>query len=173
MRILDENDQELTEEQADPEKGYTYGDQILKEHHEAIEFQPEEWHYVVTDVFFMDGTSEEGLEEGDPHVVDVDAENGVFGWQFLEGEEEKEVKGMSLAQKVDKEQVDAKEAWDEYEDILRYHAYTEEEIAQQKEWEEKAEIQQNFLSTGPDRLDTAEVDISALSVAITDVFLAM
>lgn len=39
---------------------------------------------------------------------------------------------------IDVEAVEAAEAWDEYEDILRYILFTEEEIAERKKAEEEA-----------------------------------
>ena len=83
------------------------------------------------------------------------------------------LKGIDLEQKVDKEQVDAKDAWDEYEDIRRYILYTPEELEEKKQREEEQAKRETFMSTGPERLDTAEVNIDDLQVTMTDMFLMM
>ena len=53
---------------------------------------------------------------------------------------------------VDVEAVEAAEAWDEYEDILRYILYTEEELAEreaaQKEAQEKEQRIEALLASG-------------------------
>lgn len=173
-RILDEDDNEITMDDVDLEVGYLRPDQLLKEHHEAIEFQEEQWHYAVTCFYFEDGSELKVTDEDDPHIERIDADNGVFGFvPQTEEEQALELKGIDLEQKVDKEQVDAKEAWDEYENIQRYIKYTPEELQEKKEREEKQKVQQQFMSTGPERLDTAETNIDDLQVSITDMFLGM
>ena len=53
---------------------------------------------------------------------------------------------------IDVEAVEAAEAWDEYEDILRYILYTEEELAEReaakKEAQEKQERMNALLASG-------------------------
>lgn len=51
--------------------------------------------------------------------------------------------GKEIAWIVDVPAVEAKEAWDEYEDILRYVEYTKEELAEQK----IRELKQNLFDT--------------------------
>lgn len=64
-----------------------------------------------------------------------------------------EVYGRDVAWIVDVEAVEAKEAWDEYEDIQRYVLYTEEELAE-------IEKQRN--------IPTAEERIAALEAALLE-----
>lgn len=91
MRILDENNIELTEEEANLELGYLKPESIISIHHEAIEEVKEVGHYEVI----------------------AEYPNG----------------GKDVAWIIDVPGIEAKEAWDEYEDIQRYVLYTEEELA--------------------------------------------
>ena len=91
MRILDENNIELTEEQINLELGYLRPESIISIHHEAIEEIKEVGHYEVI----------------------VEYPNG----------------GKDVAWVIDVPGTEAKEAWNEYEDIQRYILYTEEELA--------------------------------------------
>ena len=91
MRILDENNIELTEEQINLELGYLRPESIISIHHEAIEEIKEVGHYEVI----------------------VEYPNG----------------GKDVAWIIDVPGIEAKEAWNEYEDIQRYILYTEEELA--------------------------------------------
>ena len=91
MRILDENNIELTEEEVNLELGYLRPESIISIHHEAIEEIKEVGHYEVI----------------------AEYPNG----------------GKDVAWIIDVPGIEAKEAWDEYEDIQRYVLYTEEELA--------------------------------------------
>lgn len=46
--------------------------------------------------------------------------------------------GKDVAKVIDVQGVEAQEAWDEYEDILRYILYTEEELAEREKAREEA-----------------------------------
>ena len=91
MRILDENNIELTEEQINLELGYLRSESIISIHHEAVEEAKEVGHYEII----------------------AEYPNG----------------GKDVAWVIDVPGIEAKEAWDEYEDIQRYVLYTEEELA--------------------------------------------
>lgn len=173
IRILNEDDEEITMDEVDLELGYLRPGQLLKEHHEAIELQEEQWHYAVTCFYFEDGSELKVESEDDPHIEKIDADNGVFG--FIPQNEEEEqlaVKGIDLKQAVDQEQIDAKEAWDEYEQIQRYILYTPEELEEKKKREEEQAKRETFISSGPERLDSAEVTIEDLTVTVSDLFIA-
>ena len=107
MRILDENNIELTEDQINLELGYLQLETIISEHHEAIEETKEVGHYEVI----------------------AEYPNG----------------GKDVAWVIDVPGTEAKEAWDEYEDIQRYVLYTEEELAA-KEAEKKAKEEEAKLN---------------------------
>ena len=80
LRILDENDNELTEEQADTELGYLYPDSIVKEHHNEVKAVTEVGHYYPETFYFENGdpyTVQGEEEDADPHVGKTDKE-GVF-----------------------------------------------------------------------------------------------
>ena len=106
MRILDENNIELTEEQINLELGYLRPESIISIHHKAVEEVKEVGHYEVI----------------------AEYPNG----------------GKDVAWIIDVPGIEAKEAWDEYEDIQRYVLYTEEELtakeAEKKVKEEEAKL---------------------------------
>ena len=106
MRILDENNIKLTEEQINLELGYLRPESIISIHHEAIEETKEVGHYEVI----------------------AEYPNG----------------GKDVKWVIDVPGVEAKEAWDEYEDIQRYVLYTEEQLAA-KEAERKAKEEDALL----------------------------
>ena len=107
MRILDENNIELTEEQINLELGYLRPESIISIHHEAIEETKEVGHYEVI----------------------AEYPNG----------------GKDVAWIIDVPGTEAKEAWDEYEDIQRYVLYTEEELAA-RDTEKKAKEEEAMLN---------------------------
>ena len=107
MRILDENNIELTEDQINLELGYLKPESIISMHHEATEEVKEIGHYEVI----------------------AEYPNG----------------GKDVAWVIDVPGIEAKEAWDEYEDIQRYVLYTEEELAA-KEAEKKAKEEEAKLN---------------------------
>ena len=107
MRILDENNIELTEEQINLELGYLKPESIVSIHHEAIEEVKEVGHYEVI----------------------AEYPNG----------------GKDVAWIIDVPGIEAKEAWNEYEDIQRYILYTEEELAA-RDAEKKANEEEAMLN---------------------------
>ena len=107
MRILDENNIELTEEQINLELGYLKPESIISIHHEAIEEVKEVGHYEVI----------------------AEYPNG----------------GKDVAWIIDVPGTEAKDAWDEYEDIQRYVLYTEEELAA-RDAEKKAKEEEAMLN---------------------------
>lgn len=113
MRILDENNIELIEDQINLELGYLRPESIISIHHEAIEETKEVGHYEVI----------------------AEYPNG----------------GKDVAWIIDVPGVEAKEAWDEYEDIQRYVLYTEEELAA-RDAEKKAKEEEAMLNAQLRRL---------------------
>lgn len=107
MRILDENNIELTEEKVNLELGYLRPESIISIHHEAVEEVKEVGHYEVI----------------------AEYPNG----------------GKDVAWIIDVPGTEAKEAWNEYEDIQRYVLYTEEELAA-REAEKKAKEEEAKLN---------------------------
>ena len=105
MRILDENDQEVTD--PDLTLGHLEPDQLFVQHHDAI---PEKL-----------------------PVKEIDYDNPI--WTGPNG-------GKLVETKIVSEYQPPVDAWDEYEPILRYILYTEEELAEieaQKKAEEEAQ----------------------------------
>lgn len=74
MRILDEQGNELTSDQADPNKGRLTVEQVLKQHHEAVDPVPEQGHW--TDV--------EGHAGAKAWIVDTPATRGYEAWDEYE-----------------------------------------------------------------------------------------
>ena len=65
--------------------------------------------------------------------------------------------GKDVKKVIDVPGVEAREAWDEYEKILRYILYTEEELA---------EIEEKKKNSLPNRMSSVESDVAALTAAI-------
>ena len=107
MRILDENNIKLTEDQINLELGYLRPESIISIHHEATEETKEVGHYEVI----------------------AEYPNG----------------GKDVAWIIDVPGTEAKDAWDEYEDIQRYVLYTEEELAA-RDAEKKAKEEEAMLN---------------------------
>lgn len=169
MRILDVNNKELTEKDLDYEKGYVTSDRLFITHHDEIPEASEEFHYEVGVFYFEDGTTLDVSEVGnaDPHVKIIDQDQGVF--DYIDMGEGKTLRGIDVRYIVDKEQTEHKDAYDEYEDIQRYILYTEAELAERKRVKAEQEKKNTFLSTGPDRLDTAEGSIDDLALMMAEV----
>lgn len=130
LRLLDEQDQEINREDCDLTLGYIVYDQILKEHHEATPEVQEQSHFYPNTYYFEDGTNYKvtGEEGEDAHVGPTD-EKGAFTFvPQTDDEQSKIVRGIDVDRIVDVEYQQAKDAWDEYEDIERYKLYTEEEL---------------------------------------------
>lgn len=127
MRILDENNIELTEEQINLELGYLKPESIISIHHEAIEEVKEVGHYEVI----------------------AEYPNG----------------GKDVAWIIEAPGIEAKEAWDEYEDIQRYVLYTEEELAA-RDAEKKAKEEEAMLNAQLRRLAENAVTWDELAEAL-------
>ena len=169
MRILDEQDQELQQKDLNLTLGYLVSDQILKKHHDAVPKVQEEGHYYPETFYFMDGSQYKVDTEGENDPCVEPNDDGVsFNYVAPEGEEPREYKGCDVRYIIDVEHQDAKEAYDEMEDIQRYKLYTEEELKQRKDAQEKQERQDTFLETGPDRLASTESDVNDITMAIAD-----
>ena len=82
----------------------------------------EEGYLVEDSLFIMHHEAVEAVEEQGHWITIAEYPNG----------------GKDVDWIVDVEAVEAAEAWDEYEDILRYIEYTEEELAERKAAEEEA-----------------------------------
>ena len=129
MRILDENNIELTEDQIDLELGYLQLENIISEHHEAIEEVKEVGHYEIIAEYSNGG---------------------------------KDVKWV-----IDVPGAEAKEAWDEYEDIQRYILYTEEQLAA-KEAERKVKEEEEALQLRLRQLASTAVTWDELANALKE-----
>ena len=129
MRILDENNIELAEEEVNLELGYLRPESIISIHHEAVE---------------------EVKEVGRYEVI-AEYPNG----------------GKDVAWIIDVPGTEAKEAWDEYEDIQRYVLYTEEELAA-KEAEKKAKEEEAKLNAQLRRLAENAVTWDELANALKE-----
>lgn len=129
MRILDENNIELAEEEVNLELGYLRPESIISMHHEATEEVKEVGHYEVI----------------------AEYPNG----------------GKDVKWVIDVPGVEAKEAWDEYEDIQRYILYTEEQLAA-KEAERKAKEEEEAFQLRLRQLVSTAVTWDELANALKE-----
>lgn len=166
MKIYNEQGEEIQESDVDISKGYLKSDKIFVQHHEEVQEQEEKNHYEVKTFYFEDGDRLDVSGNTDPHVDVIDDQNGIFG--YIDQGEEKELRGIDLETVVDKEKVEHKDAYDEYEDINRYILYTEEELKAQAEQQKAAEKRESFLTNGPDQLDSNTVSIEDLTVLMSE-----
>ena len=122
MRIVNDVGEDVAIESLDLKAGRLVPGSAVKERHEAVEFRPEEGHFEYREFYFEDGSSYEVDGPDDPHV-------GPDGFVAVEGEDWPlgEPTGADQVWVVDSPQVDARPAWDEYEQALVYRAYTDAE----------------------------------------------
>lgn len=169
MKILNELNQEIQESEVNLELGYLIPEQLFVKHHDAIPEQPEEFHYECRTFYFEDDTSLDvsTLGNKDPHVKIVNLDKGIF--EYIDQGENKTYRGLDIAQVTDKERVEAKEAWDEYEDIQRYKLYTQAELETNRLAKEKAAKQQKFMNEGPDVLKLTTQATNENTTSIDDI----
>lgn len=151
MRILNEEGQELNEQELDFSLGHLKEDKIFIKSHPAVQGQLETYHYKVDTFYFSDGSHMDIVDEDDPHVKIVDAQAGQF--EYIDQGEGLEFKGASVSKVIDQEQVDAMNAWDEFEDIQRFIPFTDEELQERQKRQKLAEKQEKFLQEGPEMLE--------------------
>lgn len=166
IRYLDVDGNEINEADIDLEKGRIQSEQLFVKHHDEIEAKSEVVHYSVSKFYFEDGTELEVSGNDDPHVKVIDEKEGIF--QYVDCGEGKIYFGADLNSVVDEEQVDPKEAWDEYETIYRYTLYTDEELAEKKAAQEAMQKQQEFIENGPDKLDSTASSVEDLTVMLSE-----
>lgn len=170
MRILNEQDEEIQEADVDYTLGYLVGDQILKEHHDAVPEIQEKGHYYPETFYFVDGSQYDVNTDGDNDPCVKANDDGVsFSYVPPEGEEPREVKGCDVKYIIDVEHQEAKDAYDEMENIQRYKLYTAEQLKERQAAKEKAQKREEFITTGPDRLSTAETDIDTVTASVDDI----
>lgn len=161
-KILDSNDKELQPEKVDLDKGYLLPENIFIKHHDEIPGVPMEFHYAVKEFYFEDGTSLVVESQDDPHIKVIDDKQGVF--DYVDQGEGKLLKGIDLCQVIDVERKDPIPGYDEYETIQRYVLFTPEELKAN----EKQKRQVEFIDTGADRLDDAEINIEDLTLLMAE-----
>lgn len=144
MDIYDENDNKITEDDVDKNKGYLTDDTRFVVHHDEVQAILTEGYYKATQVLFRDGTYYDVMGEDDPHIKVLDDQWAEFKYIHQEGDEDKEVMSISYIYVITKEGSPAVEAYDEYEDILRYKLYTEEELQER--------TQQQLIDSLPDAM---------------------
>ena len=173
MKILDIEGNELQEDSLDFEKGYLEGEDVFVKHHDEIPEQEREFHYKVVAFRFEDGTSLIIENEDDPHIEKIDIYKGIFRYKSLEGEEEKVASNIEIEEVEDKPYIPGKKAWDEYEEIGRYHLYTQEELDWKKQERERWERTKEFMETGLNRIEQSEENIQETSSTVDDLVLVM
>ena len=145
MRIIDIDGNELSPEDVDLSVGYLREEELL-----IAEIQ-EQTHKFVSMFYFDDHTRYKVQSEEDPHVKVISASLGYFDYIPDEGETRK-MRGMDIIHIVD---VPASK---QYETVLRYLFYTEEELIQHQL---------------PERMDTAEEAIEETGTNVEDLILLL
>ena len=170
MRILNEKDEEVQASDVNSDIGYLVSEQILKEHHDAVPEIQEKGHYYPETFYFVDGSQYDVNTDGDNDPCVKANDDGVsFSYVPPEGEEPREVKGCDVKYIIDVKHQEAKDAYDEMENIQRYKLYTAEELKERQEAKEKEQKREEFMTTGLDRLSTAETDIDTVTASVDDI----
>lgn len=138
MNIIDEHG--IPIENPDLTKGYLK-QETQTIHHDAVAGVEEVSHYET-----------ETLPDGTPAI-----------YYYADGRE----KGRDVRKVVDVPGVEAKDAWDEEEQVQVYHVYTAEELAEQEKAREEAQQRQEALDKLPETLEAltaAQTDTDSLMV---------
>lgn len=167
MRILNEEDVEIKESDVDTTKGYLKPDKKFVAHHEEQAEIPEKKHYEVIRFAFEDGSQMFVDGNTDAHVKVIDDQAGIF--EYVDQGEGNVYHGAEIKSVIDQEHVEHKDAYDEYEDIQRYVLYTEAELEERKEMEEKQAKQTAFMENGPDQLEANTVSIGDLTIMLSEI----
>lgn len=186
MRILDQNGVEIEESAVDRTLGYLKNEELFVAHHEATDAIARKVHYIPTRFYLENGDTyvtalgkykdEHGVAGGGTDVAAdervVEGEHGTFGLKMEDGTVawcgDGVLRGIDVEEIVDQEAAPAQEAYDETETIQRYVLYTEAELADIKARNEKMAAQAQFMETGPDRLDSAEVSLDDVITLVAD-----
>ncbi len=175
MDIYNESGDKLTDTDVDYDKGHVETRQRVKAHHPASPAVREVFHYAVKSFTFSDGTALEfsSLDNSDSHIKVLNEKAGFF--DYADQGEGKTCVYKDIVHVTDTPASPAREAWDEYEDYGVYILYTADELLkiqkekeEQKAAEEKATRQATFLEEGPDKLDTAQDDITSLMTMVSE-----
>lgn len=167
MKILNEEDVEIKESDVDTTKGYLKPDKKFVMHHDEQLEIPEKKHYEVERFVFEDGSQMLIETNEDPHVKVIDDQAGVF--EYIDKGEGNIYHGAEIKSVIDHEHVEHKDAYDEYEDIQRYVLYTEAELEERKEMEEKRAKQAAFMENGPDQLESNTTAIGDLTIVLSEI----
>lgn len=125
-------------------------------------------HFIVKRVYFTNNTFYEPSLD-DPHIKVIDANNGVFEYVFLEGEEKKEVRNLETEEIIEQNYRPGIPGHWEYNTINIYHPYTQEErqsILDEYALQEKRQL---LIDTGADRLSDAEATMEDLVLMMADI----
>lgn len=155
MRILDEQNQELSQEDVDLSLGY------LKDEKLFIKKESMKAHYKVNCFVFTDGTSYTPESEDDPHIRVVDANKGQFEYIPDEGDE-RTVKGAAIGLVVDKGPEDI------YEDIKRYIRYRTDELELHKLPSRMEGAEESIVET-QEGLEEANINIEDLILLMAEI----
>ena len=174
MRIIDESNKEITEQEANLKLGYLKEERIFVKHHEAVKAQAPVYKVFPKTFYFDDGTSYTTSGMDDPHIGEGNS------YEPLPNEEDKTVYGMDLTKVLIEPAVEPRDAYDEYEDVLVYHRYTQEQLNEIADKNNQKQQEKQFLATGEDRinelneyLERQAKSIDNLVVMLTDISFGM
>lgn len=168
MKYYDEHGNEIDFEEIDLEKGFTRTEDRVKEHHDAIPYKEAEGHTYPGIYYFSDHTSYSTTGEDDPHILKINDTH--WDYKNIDDNEDKTVFGIDLIYVEDEPEQEAKPEWDEFETVVIYHAYTDEELQNIQSAKAKQESMDAFFNdnSGPNRLDNAETTIDDLILTMAD-----
>lgn len=167
MKIYNEEDVEIKESDVDTTKGYLRSDKKFITHYDEQPEVIELKHYEVERFVFEDGSQMLIESNEDPHVKVIDDQAGIF--EYVDQGEGNVYHGAEIKSVIDQEHVEHKDAYDEYEDIQRYVLYTEAELKERKEMEEKQARQDAFMENGPGQLESNTTSIGDLTIMLSEI----
>ena len=110
----------------------------------------------------------------DPHIGEGNS------YTPLPNEEDKTVYGMDLTKVLVEPAVESHDAYDEYEDVMVYHRYTQEQLNEIADKNNQKQREKRFLVTGEERineinesLEKQAKSIDNLVVMLTDISFGM
>ena len=160
---VEEKDRDYNEE-----FGYWEYTETPGEYHEGHDQVFEQSHFEIVKVLFSDNSEYIPIED-DPHIIVNNATIADFDFQFLDGEEQKEIIQFDVQKIIDVPYAPPVQGWREYIPTHIYHPYTEEEIANMAHEREMQDKRQELLDTGADRLQETEELLEELILLMADI----
>lgn len=137
----------------DLEKGYLKEITYYKETQNSRIIRPRSIHYYIKTFYFDDGTRYETIDENDPHIGLIDEYHGSVQYVPQEGELEKTVFATDWELIEDEPYTGTEPPWDIKCTAEIYILYTQEELNQQKDFQELKETGMGQIRNLNDSVD--------------------